>query len=674
MTVEKLDPRIQFRNPIMFLVYVSASLTALMFIVDLVQGEFKGFEFQVALWLWLTVIFAGYAESLAESRGKAVMERLQKPLEDLKVFRLEDKNDVLVSELNEGDCIFCPAGVTIPADGEVIEGIASVDESAITGESAPVIRESGGDRSAVTEGTHVVSEKIVVRLTAKPGQGFLERMLNLMEANKTKKSSNEVALNVLLSGMSLILLLMIVSLKFFGDFSAAQAGEDFDLTIAMLAGLFVSLLPSTIAALRSAISIAGMDHIFKHNVVTSSGQAVEASSNIDLLMLDKTGTVTLGNRMATEFVPALGVSAREFAEIAQLASLMDETPEGRSIVVLAKKNFDLRGEQFDTQRMQFIPFTPETRMSGVDVLDEVGKTIHMIRKGAVDVIKNDIEKNNGTIPDHLKETIEDISRKGGTPILLSDNHHLLGVIQLQDIIKGGVKERFEELRRMGLSTLMVTGDNPITAAAIAAEAGIDDFLAEATPEMKLERIRKEQSGGKRVAMTGDGTSDAPALAQADLGVAMNTGTQDSREASHMVDLDSNPTKLIEIVRIGKQLLMTRGALTMLSFANDMAKYSAILPLLFGSLYSTTALSGPLSSLNILSLHSKESAIISVLIYNALSILVLLPLAITGVSYKPGSSRALLRKNMLIYGLGGIVVPFFIIKGIDLLLTATGWAS
>ncbi len=565
-------------------------------------------------------------------------------------------------------------GDIIPADGEVIEGIATVDESAITGESAPVIRESGGDRSAVTAGTRVVSDRIVIHVTSEKGKSFLDRMIGLIEGAQRQKTPNEIALNIVLSALTIIFLLTVMSVKTFADYSAKAANQDLSqvVTITVLIALLVCLIPTTISALLSAIGIAGMDRLIQRNVIAKSGRSVEAAGDIDLLILDKTGTITLGNRMATEFLPAPGVTEKDFAEIAQLASMSDETPEGRSIVVLAKNKFFLRGELLDVKNTRFIPFSAHTRMSGLDFLDEQGKVMRSIRKGSAEAIQRYVEKQGGTFSSQLNTLIDPICNKGGTPLLVSDGSNVVGVIHLKDIIKGGIKERFAEMRKMGIHTLMVTGDNPLTAGAIAAEAGVDDFVSQATPEMKLARIRQEQKNGHLIAMTGDGTNDAPALAQADVGVAMNTGTQASREAGNMVDLDSNPTKLLDIVEIGKQLLMTRGALTTFSVANDVAKYFAIIPAIFGQLYLNSGVEeGPLNLLNIMQLQSPQSAILSAVIFNALIIAALIPLALKGVPYRPQPAATLLRHNLLVYGLGGIIAPFVGIKMIDLFITSLG---
>jgi potassium-transporting ATPase ATP-binding subunit len=662
----KLDPRLMVRNPVMFVVETVALLTTVLFIRDLFTGAGQlGFAFQIILWLWMTVIFANFAEAVAEGRGKAQAAALRETREKLfaKLITDEARNiyiPINALELSSGHLVLVEAGDLIPSDGEVVEGIASVNEAAITGESAPVIREAGGDRSAVTGGTQVLSDWIKVRITAAPGSTFLDRMISLVEGAARQKTPNEVALNILLAGLTIIFVFATASIP---SFAAYAHGA---IPIVVIVALFVTLIPTTIGALLSAIGIAGMDRLVRFNVLATSGRAVEAAGDVDTLLLDKTGTITLGNRQATEFRPLRGVSERELAEAAQLASLADETPEGRSIVVLAKERHGLRGRDLGELNASFIPFTAETRMSGVDVAE------CSVRKGAVDSILTYV----GSLPRpelaadrvrELKAMAEAIAKTGGTPLAVIKNGKLLGVVHLKDVVKGGIRERFAELRRMGIRTIMITGDNPMTAAAIAAEAGVDDFLAQATPEDKLKLIRKEQAHGKLVAMCGDGTNDAPALAQADVGVAMNTGTQAAREAGNMVDLDSNPTKLIEIVEIGKQLLMTRGALTTFSIANDVAKYFAIIPAMFLAFYPQ------LQALNIMRLATPESAILSAIIFNALIIVALIPLALRGVAYRPIGAGPLLRRNLLIYGLGGIILPFVGIKAIDVLVGALGLA-
>lgn len=670
-----LSPHIQWRNPVMFVTYVGAILTTI-YLFFSYEGRINWFDFQIALWLWGTVLFANFAYSLAESRGKAQARSLRKAQVDAYARQIRNGVEIKVpsSELKKGDVIICEAQDIIPADGEVIEGIATVDESAITGESAPVIRESGGDRSAVTVGTRVVSDRIVVQVTSEPGHSFLDRMINLIEGAKRQKTPNEIALNIVLSALTLIFLLTIASLKTYALYSSRASGqEDTHVTLPVLVALLVCLIPTTISALLSAVGIAGMDRLIQRNVVAKSGRSVEAAGDIDLLLLDKTGTITLGNRMATAFLPAEGLLEKDFAEIAQLSSLSDETPEGRSIVVLAKRMFNLRAESLDTTNSKFIPFSAKTRMSGIDFVDAEGNVKRQIRKGAADAIRMHIERAGGTYPVILNGAIETISKQGGTPLLVSENQRVVGLIHLKDVIKGGIKERFKEMRKMGIRTVMITGDNNLTAAAIAAEAGVDDFIAEATPEIKLARIRQAQREGQLVAMTGDGTNDAPALAQADVGVAMNTGTQASREAGNMVDLDSNPTKLIDIIEIGKQMLMTRGALTTFSIANDVSKYFAIIPAMFSWLYAMPGERfGPLASLNIMNLHSPSSAILSAVIFNAIIIIALVPLALRGVHYQPQSANRLLKNNIIIYGLGGLVIPFVGIKLIDLAIVKLGW--
>lgn len=669
----------QFRNPVMFVTYLGAIATTLYLVKETIAHAFSWFDFQITLWLWFTVIFANFAQAIAESRGKAHAASLKKT--KIEAYARQIRNGVEVKtpsdKLKKDDIIICEAGDIIPADGEVVEGIATVDESAITGESAPVIRESGGDRSAVTAGTKILSDRLSIKVVSEPGNSFLDRMINLIEGAKRQKTPNEIALHIVLSGLTIIFLLTTSSLKMFSDYSANAANQDLShlVTIPILISLLVCLIPTTISALLSAVGIAGMDRLIHRNVIAKSGRSVEAAGDIDLLILDKTGTITIGNRMAKAFLPAAGLTEKEFAKIAQLASLSDETPEGRSIVVLAKTLFGLRAEALDVSNYVAIPFSAKSRMSGIDFIDDQGNVVRSIRKGAVDALKKYVESQEGIYPEYFDEEIMMISNKGGTPLLVCDNNKIAGIIHLKDVIKGGIKERFAEMRRMGIHTLMITGDNPLTAAAIAAEAGVDDYIAEATPEIKLDRIRKEQQGGRLIAMTGDGTNDAPALAQADVGVAMNTGTQASREAGNMVDLDSNPTKLIEIVEIGKQLLMTRGALTTFSIANDVAKYFAIIPALFGALYANEKLAhGPLSVLNVMMLHSPQSAILSAVIFNALIIIALIPLALRGVHYYAESADALLRRNIMIYGLGGIIAPFVGIKLIDMLIVFLGLVS
>ncbi len=665
----KLNPRSLLRNPVMFITMVGAVLVT----GYCLTGSMSSFNAQIAIWLWITVLFANFSEAIAEGRGKAQADSLRKTRTHTLARLLVGGNEesLNASNLKRGDLVVCETGDIVPSDGEVSEGIATVDESAITGESAPVIRESGGDRSAVTGGTRVISDRIVIRITSEPGNSFLDRMISLVEGAKRQKTPNEIALSILLAGLTLIFLLAVTTLKFFADYSGSAAGQNLSgiITVPVLVSLLVCLIPTTIGGLLSAIGISGMDRMIQKNVIATSGRAVEAAGDIDVLLLDKTGTITLGNRMACEFMAAPGVKEIELAEVAQLASLSDETPEGRSIVVLAKERFNLRGEALDPRAAEFIPFTAQTRMSGVD-LKENGKSVS-VRKGAYDSVAKWIIDQGGKVESGVKDSVEKIARHGGTPLVVAKGSRALGVIHLKDVVKGGIRERFAELRKMGIKTVMITGDNPLTAAAIAAEAGVDDFMAEATPEMKLKRIRDEQAGGRLVAMTGDGTNDAPALAQADVGVAMNTGTQAAREAGNMVDLDSNPTKLIEIVETGKQLLMTRGSLTTFSVANDVAKYFAILPALFASLYAVGGAGGPLARLNVMGLSSPESAILSAVIFNALVIVALIPLALKGVRYRALGASSLLRRNLLIYGLGGLIVPFVGIKVIDVIISKVG---
>ena len=661
----KLNPLYQIKNPVMFVVEVGSIFTTLLFFHALFgQGEASpGFILHVSLWLWITVLFANFAESLAEGRGKAQADALRRTRRDITAKRLSkpdphaDVCEVISSQLRKGDVVLVEAGDIIPMDGEVIVGVASVNESAVTGESAPVIRESGGDRSAVTGGTTVLSDWLVVRITSNPGETFLDRMIAMVEGAKRQKTPNEIALNILLAGMTIIFLLVTVTLLPFSLFSVKAAGQGSPVTITVLVALLVCLIPTTIGGLLSAIGIAGMDRMIQANVIAMSGRAVEAAGDVDVLLLDKTGTITLGNRQATEFIPAAGVDVRTLADAAQFSSLADETPEGRSIVVLAKEKYGLRERDIQGLGVVFVPFTAQTRMSGVNF------DSRQIRKGAADALDAYVRTRGGMYPSEVREIVADIAKQGATPLVVAEGQKVLGVIRLNDIVKGGIKERFAEMRQMGIKTIMITGDNPLTAAAVAAEAGVDDFLAEATPETKLKLIREHQAGGRLVAMTGDGTNDAPALAQADVAVAMNTGTQAAKEAGNLVDLDSNPTKLIQIVEIGKQLLMTRGTLTTFSIANDVAKYFAILPAAFISVYPA------LGALNIMGLATPQSAVLSAVIFNALIIIFLVPLALRGVKYRPLGASVVLRNNALIYGVGGLIVPFIGIKLIDMLITA-----
>ena len=636
------------KNPVIFVVEVGAALTTIFLIKDFAAGmPGAGFTLQISVWLWFTVLFANFAEAMAEARGKAQADALRKTKTDSMAKRVVNgrTEQVSASQLRSGDVVVCDAGELIPGDGEVIEGIATVDESVITGESAPVIRESGGDRSAVTGGTKVLSDQIRIKITSNPGETFLDRMIALVEGAERQKTPNEIALNILIAGLTLIFLLAVVTLQPFAAFSVAAAGAGTVPTVAVMVALLVCLIPTTIGGLLSAIGIAGMDRVMQHNVLAMSGKAVEASGDVNTLLLDKTGTITIGNRQAVEFLPVEGVTESELADAAQLSSLADETPEGRSVVVLAKEKYGLRGREVASHEAHFIPFSAYTRMSGVDIDGR------QLRKGATESVAQFVREQGGKVPAHLLVLAEKISRQGGTPLAVADGTRALGVINLKDVVKGGMKERLGQLRTMGIRTVMITGDNPLTAAAIAAEAGVDDFLAQASPADKLNYIKKEQAAGRLVAMTGDGTNDAPALAQADVGLAMNTGTMAAKEAGNMVDLDSNPTKLIEVVAIGKQLLITRGALTTFSIANDVAKYFAIIPAMFMATYPA------LGKLNVMGLHTAQSAILSAVIFNALIIIVLVPLALRGVKYRPVSAASLLRRNLLIYGLGGIVAPF-----------------
>ncbi len=663
--VKKLDPRVQWRNPVMFVVYIGSILTTAIWLAIL-TGQTDGaaaFTGSVALWLWFTVLFANFAEALAEGRSKAQAESLRGTKKTSWAKKLAGPRrdgateKVAAESLRKGDIVLVEAGDTIPCDGEVLEGGASVDESAITGESAPVIRESGGDFSSVTGGTRVLSDWLVVQCSVNPGETFLDRMIAMVEGAKRRKTPNEIALTILLVALTIVFVLATATLFPFSQYSVEAAGSGSVVTITVLVALLVCLIPTTIGGLLSAIGVAGMSRMLGANVIATSGRAVEAAGDVDVLLLDKTGTITLGNRQASEFLPAPGVKEQELADAAQLASLADETPEGRSIVVLAKQRFNLRERDLQALNATFVPFSAQTRMSGVNVQER------MIRKGAVDAIRRHVETNQGHFPRAVDDLVESVARTGGTPLVVAEGARVLGVVALKDIVKGGIKERFNELRKMGIKTVMITGDNPLTAAAIAAEAGVDDFLSEATPEAKLALIRQYQAEGRLVAMTGDGTNDAPALAQADVAVAMNSGTQAAKEAGNMVDLDSNPTKLIEVVHIGKQMLMTRGSLTTFSIANDVAKYFAIIPAAFAATYPQ------LNALNVMHLHSPASAIMSAVIFNALVIVFLIPLALKGVSYKPMSAAALLRRNLWLYGVGGLLVPFIGIKLIDLILVA-----
>jgi K+-transporting ATPase ATPase B chain len=651
----KLNPRTMMKNPVMFVVEIGSVITSIYLIRDIAAHKHAlGFDLQITLWLWFTVLFANFAEAMAEGRGKAQADALRRAKSETIAVRYLPNGkteEVPSSQLRAGDVVFVIAGSMIPGDGEVTEGVASVDESAITGESAPVIREAGGDRSAVTGGTRVLSDQIKVKITSNPGETFLDRMIALVEGAERQKTPNEIALNILLAGLTIIFLLAVVTLQPIAIYSTAPQ------TVFVLISLLVCLIPTTIGGLLSAIGIAGMDRLVQHNVLAMSGRAVEAAGDVNTLLLDKTGTITLGNRQASEFIPAPGVSKDQLADAAQLSSLPDETPEGRSIVVLAKEMYGLRGRELGELQAEFVPFSAVTRMSGVNMDGRI------IRKGSTDAIAAFLKENGGSLPDEVRVAVETVARSGGTPLVVAENRQALGVIHLKDIVKGGMKERFAQLRSMGIKTIMITGDNPLTAAAIAREAGVDDFLAEAKPKDKMDLIKREQAEGKLVAMTGDGTNDAPALAQADVGVAMNTGTQAAKEAGNMVDLDSNPTKLIEIVEIGKQLLMTRGALTTFSIANDVAKYFAIIPAMFAATFPV------LAALNIMHLKTPQSAILSAVIFNALIIVGLIPLALRGVGYKAMSAEALLRRNLILYGVGGLVAPFLGIKLIDIIITA-----
>jgi K+-transporting ATPase ATPase B chain len=670
----KLQPQIQMKNPVMFVVYVGSILTSALTVQAYTgQGEAPaGFILAVSLWLWFTVLFANFAEALAEGRSKAQAASLRNAKQDVKAKKLQSASRaatrILVngSSLRKGDFVLVEANDTIPADGEVVEGVASVDESAITGESAPVIRESGGDFSAVTGGTRVLSDWIIIKVTVNPGEAFLDRMIAMVEGAKRQKTPNEIALTILLVALTIIFLLATVTLLPFSQFSVEASCGGHPVTITVLVALLVCLIPTTIGGLLSAIGVAGMSRMMQANVIATSGRAVEAAGDVDVLLLDKTGTITLGNRQASSFYPAPGITAEQLADAAQLSSLADETPEGRSIVILAKQKYQLRERDIAALGAHFIPFTAQTRMSGVDLQQTgAGQASRKIRKGSVDAIRKYLSEAGGNFPQAVTDIVDQVARQGSTPLVVIDDQRVMGVIELKDIVKGGIKERFAELRKMGIKTIMITGDNRLTAAAIAAEAGVDDFLAEATPEEKLKLIRSHQAEGKLVAMTGDGTNDAPALAQADVAVAMNSGTQAAKEAGNMVDLDSNPTKLIEIVEIGKQMLMTRGSLTTFSIANDVAKYFAIIPAAFATTYPQ------LNALNLMHLTSPASAIMSAVIFNALIIVFLIPLALKGVKYRALGAAVLLRRNLLVYGLGGLIVPFIGIKLIDIILTLLG---
>jgi potassium-transporting ATPase ATP-binding subunit len=669
-SIIKLNPFTLIKNPVIFIVGIGAFLTTIITVVDILQESYSALNLNIAIWLWFTVIFANFSEALAEGKGKAQADNLRKNRTQTRARKLVDghESSVLANELNKGDIVICESGDVIPSDGEVIEGIASVDESAITGESAPVIRESGGDRSSVTGGTKVLSDRIIIRITCESGNTFLDHMIALVEGAKRQKTPNEIALSILLSGLSVIFLLVIVSLPAFFRYSLNASGhfETDNLSLPVLIALLVCLIPTTIGGLLSAIGISGMDRLMQRNVIASSGRAIEAAGDVDVLLLDKTGTITLGNRMAIDFIPAEEVSLEDMADASQLSSLSDETPEGRSIVILAKEKFNIRGRDINNLQAVFIPFSAQSRMSGADIKNQEG-VLQKIRKGSSDAIRSFVQNNNGFYPQKIQEIVDTLASHGATPLVVAIDNKVMGVIHLKDIVKGGIRQRFGELRKMGIRTIMITGDNPLTAAAIAAEAGVDDFMAEARPEDKLNRIRIEQSQGHLVGMIGDGTNDAPALAQADVGIAMNSGTQAAREAGNMIDLDSNPTKLIEVVEVGKQLLMTRGALTTFSIANDVAKYFAIIPAIAATLYADSNGSGALTRLNIMHLQSSQSAILSAIIFNALIIILLVPLALKGVRYRPVSANKSLTRNLLLFGLGGLIAPFIGIKVLDLLI-------
>lgn len=671
-SIKKLNPAVLMKNPVMFIVEIGAFITTVMLIGQIFSGHFSAFNFQITLWLWFTVLFANFAEAVAEGRGKAQAESLKKARKQTNARKLVNEKEIVVpaNSLRKGDIVVCESGDIIPTDGDVIDGVASVDESAITGESAPVIRESGGDRSAVTGGTKVLSDRIVIKITSEPGSSFMDKLIALVEGAKRQKTPNEIALTILLAGLTIVFLLAVSTLPSFYQYSLNASGLDLNnnISIPVLISLLVCLIPTTIGGLLSAIGISGMDRLIKRNVIATSGRAIEAAGDLDVLLLDKTGTITLGNRMATEFIAVPNIMPEILAEAAMLSSISDETPEGRSIIKLAKEQFNIRSKEMLPENVKFVPFSAETRMSGIDIKNN-DNVQRQIRKGAADSIQKYIELQGGNYPEEVNIIVRQIASAGETPLVVCENKSVLGIIKLKDIVKGGIKERFTQLRKMGIKTVMITGDNPLTAAAIAAEAGVDDFIAEAKPEDKLKRIRDDQANGHLVGMIGDGTNDAPALAQADVGIAMNTGTQAAREAGNMVDLDSNPTKLIEVVEVGKQLLMTRGSLTTFSIANDVAKYFAILPALFSLLYAINGGTGPLEVLNVMSLANPQSAILSAVIFNAVIIVLLIPLALKGVKYRPLGAAVVLKRNILIYGVGGIIVPFIGIKLIDLLITA-----
>lgn len=668
----KLNPSFLIKNPVMFIVEIGAFMTTVIFLLALFKSEYSSFNLQIGIWLWFTVLFANFAEAVAEGRGKAQAETLKNARKQTIARKLEHNIEVSVGagDLKKDDLVVCEAGDIIPADGEVVDGVASVDESAITGESAPVIRESGGDRNAVTGGTKVLSDRIVIKITSEAGNTFMDKIISLIEGATRQKTPNEIALTIMLAGLTIIFLLAVVTLPSFYSYSLNASGLQGlgNISVPVLVSLLVCLIPTTIGGLLSAIGISGMDRLIKRNVIATSGRAIEAAGDLDVLLLDKTGTITLGNRMATDFISAPNVKPEQLAESAVLSSLSDETPEGRSIIKLAKEKYSMQSKELIPSNVVYIPFSAETRMSGIDIKDENGN-IKRIRKGAADAIEKYIEFNKGIYPDEINAIVVKISSEGATPLVVAENKSVLGVIRLKDIVKGGIKDRFAQLRKMGIKTVMITGDNPLTAAAIAAEAGVDDFIAEAKPEDKLIRIRSEQRGGHLVGMIGDGTNDAPALAQADVGIAMNSGTQAAREAGNMVDLDSNPTKLIEVVEVGKQLLITRGSLTTFSIANDVAKYFAILPALFSVLYAIKGSAGPLNILNIMHLASPQSAILSAVIFNAIIIILLIPLSLRGVKYRPLGASTILKINLMIYGVGGVIAPFVGIKLIDLFINA-----